>query len=360
MVATHPRGGPDALRILDVRSPAPRDAWRDVLARDPFALETQSPEWTEAMCRSRGYGDASRLYEFGDGRRAVVPLLRRTVGGIVALEASNPLHCGVGGVVAADGARVGEIAAVLTDLNRRPALTRSYWPHPLQAEAWAEAWSQVRPSRASVVQRRAHAVDLDGGIDAVARRFGKATRHGVRHARRNGVVVECGSGGRFVDEFFDLMELATVRWGRIQHEPRWLALHRLRQREPRSKFQAMGRHLGERMQVWLARVDGRPVATTLVLRGTNAYSLRSAMDDDMRKYRANDLLQVSVIEDVCAAGCRYYYLGDSGWSESLAAFKERFGARPYHYAEYRSERLPVARAERLVKGVVKRAIGFKD
>ncbi len=33
---------------------------------------------------------------------------------------------------------------------------------------------------------------------------------------------------------------------------------------------------------------------------------------------------------------------------------------PAYYAEYRSERLPVARAERLVKGVVKRAIGFKD
>ena len=358
MVATHSRGG--SARVLDVRSPAPRDAWRDVLARDPFALETQSPEWTDAMCRSRGYVDASRLYEFDDGRRVVVPLLRRTVGGVVALEASNPLHCGVGGVVAADGARVGEIAAVLADLNRRPALTRSYWPHPLQADTWARAWSQAGPSRGTVVARRAHAVDLDGGMDAVAQRFGKLTRRGVRHARRSGVVVECGTGGRLVDEFFDLMELATARWARMQHEPRRLALRRLHAREPRSKFRTMGRHLGDRMQVWLARVDGRPVATTLVLRGANAYYLRGAMDEEMRSYRANDLLHVTTLEDACAAGCRYYYLGDSGWSESLAAFKERFGAMPYHYAEYRSERLPVARAERLVKGVVKRAIGFKD
>jgi hypothetical protein len=53
-------------------------------------------------------------------------------------------------------------------------------------------------------------------------------------------------------------------------------------------------------------------------------------------------------------------MGDSGWSPSLSHYKEQFGARPYRYAEYRLERLPISRAERAVKSVVKRAIRFRD
>ncbi len=40
--------------------PAPRDVWREVLAADPDAVVTQSPEWTDALA-TRGYTDASRL-----------------------------------------------------------------------------------------------------------------------------------------------------------------------------------------------------------------------------------------------------------------------------------------------------------
>jgi GNAT acetyltransferase-like protein len=346
--------------MIDVRSPAPREEWRELLALDPLALETQSPEWADAMCASRHYTDASRLYEFADGRRVLLPLLRRSLGGIAVSEASNPMHCGVGGVVAAGGPQPEEIAAVLTDLNRRTVAVRSFLPHPLTAGVWEDAWSRADPPGGLVVPRRAHTIDLDGGMSAVSARFGKLTRRGVRHARRSGVAVECGTGGRLVDEFYDLMELATRRWARMQHEPARLALRRLHHREPRSKFRAIGRQLGERMQIWLARVDGRPIATILVLRGSNAYYLRGAMDEEMRSYRANDLLHVTVIEDACAAGCRSYYLGDSGWSDNLAKYKERLGARPCLYAEYRSERLPVTRAERVAKDAVKRVIGFKD
>ena len=64
--------------------------------------------------------------------------------------------------------------------------------------------------------------------------------------------------------------------------------------------------------------------------------------------------------DACTAGCRYFYMGESGWSESHAVFKERFGGKPVCYAEYRLERLPITSAEHALKGMVKQAIRFKD
>ena len=346
--------------MVDVRSPAPREEWRELLALDPFALETQSPEWADAMCVSRHYADASRLYEFANGRRVVLPLLRRTLGGITVLEASNPLHCGVGGVVAPGGPRAGEIAAVLADLGRTRVAVRSFLPHPLVARRGrTRGRGPIRRGASS--SPGGHTRSTSTAAWTPSRRgSGERPAAACGTPGAAGSTVECGTGGRLVDEFYDLMELATRRWARIQHEPPWLALRRLHHREPRSKFRAIGRHLGDRMQIWLARVDGRPIATILVLRGSNAYYLRGAMDEEMRNHRANDLLHVTALEDACAAGCRFYYLGDSGWSDTLAAFKERLGAQPYHYAEYRSERLPVTRAERVVKGAVKRVIGFKD
>ena len=346
--------------MIDVRSPAPREEWRELLALDPLALETQSPEWADAMCVSRHYTDASRLYEFADGRRVLLPLLRRSLGGIAVLEASNPMHCGVGGVVAAGGPRPAEIAAVLTDLNRRTVAVRSFLPHPLAAGAWEDAWSRADPPGGLVVPRRAHTIDLDGGMSAVSARFGKLTRRGVRHARRSGVAVECGTGGRLVDEFYDLMELATRRWARMQHEPAWLALRRLRHREPRSKFRpsAGNSAIGCR--------SGSPGSTAGRSPRSSCCAGRTRTTCAGRWTRRcaatgrNDLLHVTAMEDACAAGCRSYYLGDSGWSDNLAKYKERLGAQLYLYAEYRAERLPVTRAERVAKGAVKRVVGFKD
>ena len=103
-----------------------------------------------------------------------------------------------------------------------------------------------------------------------------------------------------------------------------------------------------------------PAAAMVVLRGVNAYGFRAAMDEELTKYRANDLLMRLAIEDACKAGCRYYYLGDSGWSVSLAQFKERFGAQAYPYSQYHLERLPLSRTEREIKKVIKWVIRFKD
>lgn len=347
-----------SVKIVNVISPAPRDAWEEVLRSDHLALETQSSAWADAMCATGEFKDASRLYEMADGRRLVLPLLRHSIGGgAMAFEDSNPSNCGVGGLLAPGGACVEEIAAVFADLGQRRVLSQSVWPNPLLAAAWAAA----APAHALAIPGRAHLLDLEGGWEEVwSQRFQGTKRTASRRAERLGVTVECGTSGRLVPEFYQLLEQAVVRWARLQHEPYWLALRRLRHRDPREKFEAIGRLLGERCRVWLARVEGRPAAALVVIQGANAYDFRGAMDEELAKYRPNDLLYRLAIEDACKAGCRYYYMGDARQSVSLAQFKERFGARAYPYAVYHLERLPFSRIEGEIKKVVKWVIGFKD
>ncbi|HWD06302.1 MAG TPA: GNAT family N-acetyltransferase [Amycolatopsis sp.] len=336
-------------------SPAPRAEWKAIFSRDPLAMESQSPEWADAMCEAHRLRDVSRMYETEDGRKIVLPMLRGG-GGLFPAERSNPPACGLGGLVAPGGARKEEINAVLEDLAARRIVVQSVFPGPIEAEGWRGA----HHSRALVRTHHVHLLDLRGGWDDVwEHRFTKNSRRGVRVAERRGVTVERGTGGELLPEFYALMERAVVRWARRQHEPAWLARARLHRRDPREKFEAIGRRLGDRFQVWLARVDGRTAAGCLVARGGNAHDFRAAMDEDLKRYRATDLLQAYAIRDACRAGCAYYYLGESG-TGTLGQFKERFGARPFAAPEFRFERLPVSRAERGVKTVVKAAIGFRD
>ncbi|MET7998066.1 GNAT family N-acetyltransferase [Amycolatopsis sp. NPDC005232] len=245
---------------------------------------------------------------------------------------------------------------MLADLATRGVVVQSVSPGPLEVDAWREA----HHPRALVRPHHVHLLDLQGGWDEVwSHRFSKTSRRGVRTAERNCVTVERGTRGELLPEFYALMERAVLRWSRQQHEPAWLARRRLHRRDPREKFEAIGRCLGDRFQVWVARVDGRPAAACLVTRGANAHDFRGVMDEELKHYRATDLLQARAIQDACEAGCRYYYLGESG-TGTLGQFKERFGARRIVSPEFRFERLPVSRVERGVKAAVKKIIGFQD
>ena len=348
--------------VAKVTTPAPPEVWRDLYARDPESLLTQAPEWTACLCAHGGYEDASRLYEFADGQQLLVPMVRRKgLPASLSIRASLPHAWGSGGVLARREPSADELRAVFGDLLAGSGLTLSVTPNPRRAEVWRAAAPGA--SKLSVIPRRAHVLDLAGGFDAVwQERFLSKTRNKIRKAEKRGVVIECDTSGRLIPVFYDLLRRSVDRWADQQNEPRWLSRWRAAQRDPQSKFEHLARTLGDACRVRVAWHDGQPVAATITLLGPNtADYIRGVMDKARAApVNANDLLQSVGIQEACEAGCRYYHLGESAWSGPLSAFKERFGAQAYTYDEYRLERLPVTRLDRLMREGVKRAIGFKD
>jgi hypothetical protein len=333
--------------------------WQELLASDPNALVSHTPSWTDFVCAAGGYEDASRLYELPGGRRLVLPMVRRRhLPARLADEASFPSAWGIGGVVAPGGVRPGDAAAVFSDLASRSALRTSVRPNPLDAEAWGTA----QPPLATVLPRLAHVLSLDGGFGKVWReRFRGTARTAVRKAERSGLTVQCDTSGALVPVVYALFERSLARWAERQHEPQALARWRAHRRDPQRKLELMARTLGEACRIWLAWSQGQPAAAIVVLQGENAHYTRGMMDMDVAgPTRANYLLHMLAIDDACAAGCRHYHMGETGSSSSLAQFKTRFGARPLPYAEYHLERLPLTALDRHARGVVKRAIGFRD
>jgi lipid II:glycine glycyltransferase (peptidoglycan interpeptide bridge formation enzyme) len=341
------------MAAVGVTTPADRGVWKEVLAADPHALVTQTPAWLDCLCEVGGYADASRLYELADGRRLIVPLARKRT-----RQASLPASWGFGGPIVEGALRPEDAELVLADLAGSGALRTSLRPNPRHAPVWAA----VRRKGVVSVPRRAHLLDLEGGFERVwNERFTDHARRAVRKAERSGLTVECDTTGRLVPVYYGLYEQSLERWSQTLHEPLWLARLRAQRRDPQRKLEALALALGASARVWVASLDGRPAAAILVLQGTNAHYTRGAMDRELAApTRANHLLHRLAIEDACNAGCLAYHMGESGTSSGLARFKEGFGARPYVYAEYHLERLPITATDRYLRSAVKRVIGFEE
>lgn len=345
---------------LIAEGPAARGAWQEALARDPYAVTSQTPAWMDCVVSSGRYADATRAYQTADAQLLVLPMARRRRGGMPTVLSSMPFGWGTGGLLGTRGYLLADdVAAVIADLAELRALAVSVRPHAVIADVWR----QGVPAGVATTGYMSQTVDLTGGFDEVWRhRFAATVRSHCRKAERRGVTVEHGDGGELMDVFDRLYRASVDRWASQQHEPVWLARWRAQLRDPPAKFQEVGRRLGPACRTWVAWRGGAPIVVMLVLsHGRHSTMWRAASDREAaRGTGASELVHQLAIEHACATGKRYFHLGDSAPASPLAANKRKFGGIESHYAAYRFERLPLTATDRFLRRQVKRAIGFRD
>jgi hypothetical protein len=324
-----------------VTTPAPRDAWREVIAASREATIFHTPEWLDACASISNLVDASRLYDLPDGGRLVVPALRRP-GAVRGLTTtwSMPYMWGYGGVLAPHPVTPGDVSAALAADEASASSRLVIKPGPHAASAWAAVEPRARREHC------VHVVDLRSGFGELWQTFSSSTRNKVRKAEKRGVEVEWGTADQFLDDFWRLYLRWSERRAQERGLPRRLALALARRREPRARLEAAAGAAADHFRVLVARVDGEAVAATLVLTwSAHAHYWRSASDQAAMGQRyANYLLIARLIEDLAAEGYEHLDMGESGGVESLARFKEQFGAQPTLYDELRFEPRLVAGA----------------
>lgn len=335
---------------MRVTSPAPRDVWLDLLESDPNAFVDQAPHSVDINAALANCADASRLYEFPDGAKLILPLLRRE--GLLA-RLSVERTPAFGGLIASQPVSAEKLQSVFADLASRPLLQTVVSASALGQEAWEAAV----PDGVAATSKTAHVLDLAGGFGTVwNERFNKHGRRAVRKAERSNIDVDLDTTGELIEPFYDLFLRSVDRWAGKSGEPAMIARWRAQRRDPLRRFRLMSEQLGDAFRIWGARVGGKLVAAIIVLQGPNAHYTRGAMDKKLAgPTRASFLLQKLAIEDACEAGCRYYHMGQTG-SESLARFKSQFGATPHRYSEYCIERLPLAATKARVRHLMKRVV----
>ncbi len=336
-----------------------REPWRRVLALDPNAVVSQTPQWMDCVCASGRYEDATRAYAGNGGSQLILPLARLRLPPASNVVMSMPFAWGNGGLISPGGhLTASQVAAVVGDLASQRALLISVRPSPATASAWAGAV----PQDAVQIRHMSQTVDLSEGFGAVWNGFAESVRRHCRQAERRGVAVERDDTGRLMPVFDALYRKSVERWARQQNEPVWLARWRAARRDPSKKFQTVAERLGSDCRVWVGSCAGEPVAAMVVLaHGQHSTMWRAAMDKQAAKGTgASELLHRLAIEEACEAGHRFFHLGDSAPSSGLARNKRGFGAHETHYTAYQFERGPLIATHRFLRREVKRIIRFRD
>ena len=175
--------------------------------------------------------------------------------------------------------------------------------------------------------------------------------------------MEIDRSGALLEEYYRLYLISIDRWAERQHEPRALARFRARRRDPLSKLRAMAETLGKAFVVALAYVDDAPGLRLDHPAGSDRarHPGRDGPGPGRQRPTPATWCSGGRSSSPASLGCTAYHLGESGQSASLAQFKEKFGARPFDYAELRLERLPWTRDRPSdLRSVVKTVLGFRD
>ncbi|MEZ0490921.1 GNAT family N-acetyltransferase [Kineococcus sp. TBRC 1896] len=361
---TLPRAGEEPLcrtgsreRRSVVTAPATRSAWLRVLEGVRQPLLTQTPRWLDGLT-AMGHRDASRLYSLPGGRELLLPLVARGRGP-VAVAASWPHGLGYGGILASDGRVTPEDSAlVAADAARHRGLRLSVAPSP-----WAPCWTAPPTGARAQDHHLTQVLPLPGPRGGAWAGYSTNVRRSVRRAERAGLEVRRDVGGTVLADFDRLYRLSVDRWALAGGKPLALARVHARFAEPPRHLAALAQVLGDAFVTWSAWREGEPVASIVVLHGSDhAFYWRGAMDRALAaRTHANALLHHLAIEESQAAGHRFYSFGESDEGSPLAEYKAKFGAAPLRWSTYHFERFPVsattASARRVVLAAASSAAG---
>lgn len=334
------------------------DVWDKLHDADPLASPFQSRRWARTMRSLGWWRDTAIAVSFSDGVDAVLPgMTYRVVPSRWAPRLSWPRYWGEATPLwNAPPERV-HIRLLLDLLARERSVLTRLSTGPTNGQAFTD----VEPGDWQRVLRRSHVIDLSQGFEAVHAGFSKSIRYEQRRALRRGVEVRSSTSGALVEPLLEVFDKAIPRWAGKQHEPPLLTRLRAHRRDSARKVRAIVREMGRDCLLTLATHQGRPVGTSLALRGRNPEALLAPVDPDVGlKLGASQVIYTDVVEDLCADGSGVFNLGESGFDGGLAQYKERYGAVPVDHVDLHRERVPLSAVERVTKDAVKRVIGFED
>jgi len=321
-----------------VHSPAPRDAWDELAINDDKAMVFQTPRWMDAITFEGHHMDCSRLYEFPGGEKVLLPLVCTSgMFGRQTMLSSLPHGWGTGGPLFSSSFDTEKVRLMIDDLRSLDCLRLNIRPNPLTAAMWHAVEGHFDVS----VKHVSHIIDLHGGFDHFwTKTLSTATRTKIRRAEKSPLVINRELGGKAIPSFYHLYMQWLDNRSQERGMPDFISRFTGRRREPESKFQAVGRVLGDKCQVWTASLERQPVAAAIFfIQGPHAVIWRSYSDKNLfNGLPVNYLLQKSLIEEACRSGCQFYHMEESGGVRTLMHFKEQFGAVGYPYKEYYLER----------------------
>ena len=175
----------------------------------------------------------------------------------------------------------------------------------------------------------AHSIDLQPDLETIFDRFHKNhTQRAIRKAERSGQTVEMGRSLELLHDFYALHTMTRRRHGVPVQPFCW--------------FRNLVDCLGDRLTIYLARYEGRPVAAILTASHKKTLVFKyGCLNPAYKRYGGTPQLFWRAIEDAKQQGLALFDLGRSDVeNHGLAAFKDHLGARRQQLTYYRYAVVP--------------------
>ena len=173
-----------------------------------------------------------------------------------------------------------------------------------------------------------HELDLAPSIEQLFKNLHKdSIQRKIRRAEKEQLSYEVGRSDAFLDSFYRLL----LKTRRRHHLPP----------QPKNWFSNLAKHMGDALQIRLARKNGNPIATLLTLRHRSTIIYKYGCSDEaFHKLGGMPFLFWKLIEEGKAAGAHRIDFGRSEMeNEGLVAFKDKFGTTKRILTYYRYPRL---------------------
>ncbi|HLG59263.1 MAG TPA: GNAT family N-acetyltransferase [Vicinamibacterales bacterium] len=300
------KGGDGVLKLYEI-DPVRDPRWLDLIQRSDASSIFHTPGWLETLRRTYEYEPVAftdsapgtplnngllfcRVSSWLTGRR------------LVSLPFSD--HCAP--LVESPEALKAMLESLKAEIGREG---RYIELRPLSPLTVAEGFERA-------AEYCLHTIDLRPELDGVFAAFHKShIQRTIRKAERSGLSCEVGNSATLIREFYALHELTRFKHGApIQ---------------PLSWFQNLADSLGDRMKVYVARVEGKPAAAILTsLHRTTLVYKYGCSDAAYNRYGGTPLLFWNAIKDAKANGVVAFDLGRSDLdNEGLLAFKDHLGGQ---------------------------------
>lgn len=184
-------------------------------------------------------------------------------------------------------------------------------------------------------------------FEDVFMKYSKYTRKNVRKAQRKNVLISCEPiTEEIIDIFYHFYR--TV----MEHNQAAVVF-------PSELFHLICKKLGEKVDIRIARYEGKDIAGALTITFANTVTtwfIVGLKDREILRLNANTALFSDIIESAVKQNLEVVDLGPSGWNTGTFEMKRRFGAEPEIYLVAKKGFSPYEKARLTLRHTAKKIL----
>jgi hypothetical protein len=289
--------------------------WEDLAAKDTTSTFYHTPLWHDIVVKAfKRYRNLTKGFVFGDGTRAVLPLVQVKPGGLFrgASRLKSSICGGYGGVISEkllSEEQQKQIFRYVTSLKASISI---------ECNPFAE---YTLPDYFFRKKEFVHFISLEKGEDSIYKEFSRGAKRSLNRAHERGVVVRRIERENELQSYFEVYKSTLKRWGDAT-----------RVTFPEKIFVTLFNNAGDAAKIWIAEKEGKVIGVlTLVYWNGKVHGFHAAALKEYFDCCPNNLLHMEAIRDAIKHNHRYYDFGASGGMEGVIQFKESMGAKRREY-----------------------------